>query len=63
MARYKNLTHPTGNTPKFKFVTFSQDTYVYDSVQFPTSSGGDIIGPSTFGHSAPLSGASVGAVP
>jgi len=63
VARYKNGSHPTGGTPRLKFVTFSNDTYAYDAVQFNTTSGTDVIGPSTFGHSVPLTGASVGAVP
>ncbi len=57
----RNVNHP-GGTPKFKFITWGYQ-YAIDSVQFPTTSGGDVIGPSILGHSAPLTGASVGAVP
>lgn len=62
VARYKNVFHPGGGTPKFKFITFGYQ-HAIRAVGFPNNAGGDVVGPSTFGHSAPLTGASVGAVP
>ena len=63
VARYKNATnHPGGGTPKFKFIMFG-GTFSITSAQFNTSSGGDVVGPTIFGHNAPLAGASVAAVP
>ena len=63
VARYKNPTfHPGGATPRFKVISFG-NWWSLDSVQFPTSAAGDVIGPSVFGHNASFAGASVGAVP
>ena len=48
-------------TPRFKFILRRPASFT--SVQFNTSTGGDIIGPSIMGHNASLAGAPIAAVP
>jgi hypothetical protein len=55
VARYAGA-----NTPRFKFVSWRSDL---TAVEYPTGSGGDIVGPTTFGHNASRSGATVAAIP
>jgi subtilisin family serine protease len=49
-------------TPRLKYI-FLQGTYLLTSVQYNTSTGGDIVGPTLYGHSATTYGLSVGAIP
>ena len=51
----------TGGTPRIK-VIFNRPS-AFTSVQWNTSTLGDIVGPTTYGHNAPLTGASVAATP
>ncbi|MGZ4718530.1 MAG: S8 family serine peptidase, partial [Acidimicrobiales bacterium] len=62
VARFRNSSHPGGDTPKFKLIMFTGTRTVSDA-QFDVSSGGDVIGPTIYGHNAALLGASVAAVP
>ena len=50
---------PSG-TPRLKLISHRSDL---TSVQFNTSTGGDIVGPTIFGHNASIPGATVAAVP
>jgi hypothetical protein len=68
IARYKNPDHPSGGTPRFKAVMFARRTVAaagtpVPSAQFHTSSNGDAIGPTIYGHNAAINGATVAAVP
>lgn len=56
-----NRADGTG-TPRLKYIFF-QDTYGLTSVQYNTSSNGDIVGPTLFGHSATEHGSALAAVP
>jgi hypothetical protein len=47
-------------TPRFKLVSFRSDL---TAVEYPTSSGGDVVGPTIFGHNASRTGATVAAIP
>lgn len=49
-----------GATPRFKLISHRSDLV---SVTFNTSAGGDIVGPTIFGHNASLPGVTVAAVP
>ncbi len=62
VARFQNVDHPGGGTPKFKLIMFTGSRSI-TSAQFATSSGGDVVGPTIYGHNATLAGASVAAVP
>jgi hypothetical protein len=55
VARYAG----TG-TPRFKFISWRS---ALTAVEYPTGSGGDVVGPTTFGHNASRSGATVAAIP
>lgn len=48
--------------PRLKYI-FLQGTYRLISVEYNTSAGGDIVGPTLYGHSATTAGISVGAIP
>ncbi|MGZ4706010.1 MAG: S8 family peptidase, partial [Acidimicrobiales bacterium] len=68
VGRFKNNLHPGGNTPRFKMVAFarngtSSSITPLPAVQFNTSSGSDVIGPTIYGHNAAIAGATVAAVP
>ena len=54
--------HTGSGTPRLKYI-FTQSTSGLQSVQYNTSSGGDIVGPTIYGHSASLYSASVAAAP
>jgi hypothetical protein len=47
-------------TPRFKLVSWRS---ALTSVEYATSSGGDVVGPTIFGHNASRSGATVAAIP
>jgi Subtilase family len=47
-------------TPRFKLISFRS---ALTAVEYPTSSGGDVVGPTIFGHNASRSGATVAAIP
>lgn len=47
-------------TPRLKFISHRSDL---TSVDYATTSGGDIVGPTIFGHNASIPGVTVGAVP
>lgn len=49
-----------GTAPRFKLISHRSDL---TSVTFNTSAGGDIVGPTIFGHNASLPGVTVAAVP
>lgn len=55
VARYSGTA-----TPRFKFVSWRSGL---TEVEYSTGSGGDVVGPTTFGHNASRSGATVAAVP
>lgn len=57
VARYPT---PTMSTPRFKLVSWRS---AITAAEYPTSSGGDVVGPTTFGHNASRSGATEGAIP
>jgi hypothetical protein len=50
-------------TPRLKYVFMQNGSSCMTSVQYNTSSGGDVVGPSLVGHSATKDGFSVAAVP
>jgi hypothetical protein len=50
-------------TPRLKYVFLQNGNDCISSVQYNTSSGGDIVGPSLIGHSSSVDGFSVAAVP
>jgi Subtilase family len=47
-------------TPRFKLISFRS---ALTAVEYATSSGGDVVGPTIFGHNASRSGATVAAIP
>jgi hypothetical protein len=47
-------------TPRFKLISWRS---ALTSVEYPTSSNGDVVGPTIFGHNASRSGATVAAIP
>ena len=55
VARYSGTS-----TPRFKFVSLGSDI---TAVEYATGSGGDVVGPTIFGHNASRSGATVAAIP
>ena len=55
VARYAGTA-----TPRLKLVSWRSAITAAD---YPTSSGGDVVGPTTFGHNASRSGATVAAIP
>jgi len=64
-AQNPELTGTTGGdsgTPRLKFALLENGEGV-SSTEYPTSSGGDIVGPTIFGHSGAAGAVSVGAVP
>jgi hypothetical protein len=52
--------HAGTATPRFKFISFRS---ALTAIEYPTSSGGDVVGPTIFGHNASRSGATVAAIP
>ena len=54
------VRYTASGTPRLKLVSHRSDL---TSVQFNTSTGGDIVGPTIFGHNASIPGATVAAVP
>jgi hypothetical protein len=52
--------HAGSGTPRFKLISFRS---ALTAVEYSTSSGGDVVGPTIFGHNASRSGATVAAIP
>ncbi len=67
VGRFKNPSHPGGNTPRFKMVMFARNSdssqTPVTAAQFNTSSGSDVIGPTIFGHNAAINAGTAAAVP
>ncbi len=51
------------HTPRLKFVFFTNGSNAIQSTEYPTSSGGDIVGPTIFGHNGTAGAQTVAAVP
>ena len=53
----------SGPNPRFKFVHMENGSTGITSVEYPTSAGGDVVGPTIFGHNGAAKAGSVAAVP
>ncbi len=64
VARYQGVGGGDGGTPRFKIVNFlNGDTSVLGSVQYNTTAGNDVVGPTLLGHNGATRAATVAAVP
>ncbi len=64
VARYEGTDGGDSATPRFKIVNFlNGDTSVLGGVQYNTTSGNDIVGPTVIGHNGATRAATVAAVP
>ena len=64
VARYQGVGGGDAGAPRFKIVNFlNGDTSVLGSVQYDTTSGNDVVGPTVIGHNGASRAATVAAVP
>ena len=63
VCRYSGSEGGDQTTPRFKWVLLENGLTPVLGVGYPTSAGGDIVGPTVFGHSATATGFSLAAVP
>jgi hypothetical protein len=63
VGRYSDFLGGGTATPRLKFVLANADIDPIANVEYPTSTGGDLVGPTVFGHHATPSAITAAAVP